>query len=423
MYKVIKKNSYWKDVFLQASGNTIAQVIGILGMPILTRLYAPEAFATQAIFVQVVGFLAAFISFRFEYFLQLLDDITQSYSFILWILCVGFIMTLFSTLVIFILNITNFFDFFNIITSSIFYLAPVAAYSICISTAIKHEAQRQGDFKSTSIAEVSSKFSYIASGAILSLFLNNLGLILTTVFGSIGRIISLRGYFLSFISNIKKINIDKKLLNVYRGRAKGMVLSNTILSFSSLLPMFFISKQFGANTLGQFSLVMATVFLPSGLIGSAVGNVFYQRSAQLWNLKNFIGLKYLWTETLVKLILFGLPIYLIIFLVSSRAYPFVFGNQWLQAGEVAKLMSIAAFFSFLAGPLDRMSLVLGIGYYLPLIHFCRVLMIISVMALVYILNLEYIDFILIFSIGMSLIYFFDIILCRFYFLQKWTELK
>src|SRR5690606_4627856 len=107
--------------------------------------------------------------------------------------------------------------------------------------------------------------------------------------------------------NIKKIKINKELIKKYKGRAKGMVISNTILTFSGLLPILFISKQYGATSLGQFSLVMATIFLPSGLVGAAVGNVFYQRSANLWNTGSYIELKNLWQDTLIKLIFFAIP--------------------------------------------------------------------------------------------------------------------
>lgn len=421
MQKVSAKSSYWKDVFFQASGNSVAQIIGILCMPILTRLYSPEIFAMQAIFIQIVTLLAAFITFRFEYFLQLLDDVNQSYSFILFIICLGFLMTLILTLVIVSLKATDLLGNFNIVISSVFYLAPITAYFICLSIAIQHEAERRGDFKSTSISAVSSKLSYVSSGVILSLFLNSIGLILTTLFGAIGKIIALRRYFLLFFHNIRSVSINTSLINNYIARSKGMVASNTILSFSALLPMFFISKQYGAEFLGQFSLVIATVFIPSGLIGSAVGSVFYQRSARLWNVKAYFELKKLWLETVTKLLIFAIPTYLIIYLISKWAYPFIFGQIWLEAGKIAQLMSLAAFFSFLAGPLDKLSLVLSVAYYLPAIHIVRLLLISLIIFFAYFLKLNEIDFILVFSIGMSLIYLVDIVLCRFYLLNRQAE--
>lgn len=61
---------YWKDIVLQATGNSSAQVIGLLGMPVLARIYSPEDFATQNIFLQIVMFLAGLMTWRYEYFFR-----------------------------------------------------------------------------------------------------------------------------------------------------------------------------------------------------------------------------------------------------------------------------------------------------------------------------------------------------------------
>lgn len=413
-----EKGSYWNNIFFLASGNSIAQIIGVLTMPILTRLYSPEIFAIQVIFIQLVAFIAAFITFRFEYFLQLLSDKKESYSFILFILYIGFIMTILITIAIFIFNITNGLGYFKAGLSSFYYLAPVTAYFVCISIAIQHEAERRGNFKNTSLAAMVSKIFYVSAGIILSIVSNGIGLILTTLFGAVGKIFTLRKYFFSFFSDIKNINIDKRLVSRYVSRSKGLVISNTILSVSGLLPIMFITKNYGSNSLGQFSLVLATIYLPSGLIGSAVGNVFYQRAAVLFNRLEYLELRELWSDTIKKLLIFAIPIYLIIYLISPWVYPIVFGNSWYKAGSFAQLMAFSAFFSFLAGPLDRLSLVIGIGYYLPLIHIIRLLMVIFVVMVSTNLKLEEYGFVFLFSVGMSLVYLLDILLCRFYLFNK-----
>ena len=46
------QRTYWRDIRWQASGNALAQLVGIPGMPLLTRLYMPADFATQSLFAQ-----------------------------------------------------------------------------------------------------------------------------------------------------------------------------------------------------------------------------------------------------------------------------------------------------------------------------------------------------------------------------------
>ncbi len=390
-------------------------------MPILTRLYVPETFAIQAIFIQLVTFLTAIISFRYEYFIQLLEDVSQSYTLILWIAKIGLLMTTILTGGLVILDKSSILSQFDLTFSKYYYFAPITAYLVSLSFAFKHEAERQEAFKATSIAEIVSKSSYIGAGISLAKILDGLGLILTTVFSAVGRLIYLHRYVSSFLSNVRDIDNNKRLVKIFAKRSIGLVSSNTILSISGLLPLIVISKQYGANNLGQFSLVMSTIFLPSGLIGSAVGNVFYQRTAKLWNNKEFDSLKKIWKDTIIKLLMFAIPTYTIIYLISSWIYPLIFGDQWKVSGEIAQFMTIAAFFSFLAGPIDRISLVLGIGFYLPAIHLFRLITIISVSALAIFESLDYLTFIIILSIGLSFVYITDILLGRFYFVEKYTK--
>lgn len=408
--------SYWKDIIFQASGNTVAQLIGIMGLPILTRLYAPESFADQAIFIQLTVLLVAFVTFRFEYFIPILKNEEDSRILSGWIARLGLIMCVIFTVAVYILDwySKNYFSF--IMIEYYYYLVPVTAYLISLSFLYQHEAQRSSQYKLSGVAEVVSKVSYVGSGVAGSFFSTGLALILTSAFGAIGKILAVRKFVL-FKNSFN--DRQKQLVRLYRGRATGMIIANTLLACSSLIPLYVIGLMYGSATLGQFSLVMATIFLPSGLIGAAVGSVFYQRAGQLWNEQKIDDLKQLWAQTLVKLMVIALPIYVFAFFIVPWAYPFVFGSVWVEAGAYAKIMTVAAFFSFIAGPFDRLSLVLGLSYYLPFIHTLRLVMI----GALSIFSMEYewsaTEFIVFYVAVMSFVYIVDLLLGR-YFLSSRT---
>lgn len=407
--------TYWKDVLFQASGNTVAQLIGIIGLPILTRLYTPENFADQAVFIQITALLVALVSFRFEYFVPILKSKEESIALSRWIAKVGFLMTVLLTLIVFVADSTVLKYSLNIRVEYYYYLAPITAYLICLSFLFQHEAQRLRDYKLSGFAEVFSKFMYVGAGAVGSLLGSGLSLILTTAFGALGKILSLHQYvLLKKPSEFKNTAVG--LVRLYRGRAIGMIIANTLLTCSSLIPLYVIGTMYGAVSLGQFSLVMATIFLPSGLIGSAVGNVFYQRAGLYWNKQQIVGLKSLWYQTIIKLIVLAFPVYGLAFFIAPWAYPFVFGSAWDEAGRYAQIMSLAAFFSFIAGPFDRLSLVIGLAYYLPVIHTIRFSLIAAISLLAVQFDCSAIEYIVLFSFAMSTIYIFDLIVCRFFYL-------
>ena len=60
------KTSFAGDVLKLVSGTTLAQAIGILITPILTRLYAPEAFGTLALFTSITSILSVIACMRYE---------------------------------------------------------------------------------------------------------------------------------------------------------------------------------------------------------------------------------------------------------------------------------------------------------------------------------------------------------------------
>ena len=61
-----RKTSFAGDVLKLVSGTTIAQLVGILITPVLTRLYAPEAFGTLALFTSITSILGVIACMRYE---------------------------------------------------------------------------------------------------------------------------------------------------------------------------------------------------------------------------------------------------------------------------------------------------------------------------------------------------------------------
>ncbi|MFL1915359.1 lipopolysaccharide biosynthesis protein [Plesiomonas shigelloides] len=402
---------YWKDIIHQASGNTLAQLVGLLGLPILARVYSPEAFAQQSIFIQLTVLLSAFITFRYEYLIPLLKNKCEANYLTRWIIIAGFKMTVVFTFIILFLYYA-YAKVYSDYPNGFYYLVPLVSYLVSLSVLFQHEAQREVEFRLSAISEIIAKLSYVISGLMLYFLNNGLGLLLTTLFSSLSKIL--------FITRCKmklvfQGDVNKGLIQFFRSRASGLVIANTILTASSLIPIYVIKTMYGENTLGQFSLVMSTIFLPSGLIGSAIGSVFYQRMGMLWNQGNYSEMKTLWFETIKKLVIIAIPIYSFGYLTFPSLYPLLFGENWILAGDYARLITFSAFFSFIAGPMDRLSLVLGLSRYLPFINALRLflLMMLSVCA-VFFNNIDAHEYILFFSISMSFVYIFDIVFCGFH---------
>lgn len=405
------KHSYWKNVLIQASGNSAAQIVGILGMPLLTRLYSPEAFGMLGIFIQATTLCAAFVTFRFEYFVPLLKDHHEYVSFAAWVFKTGCFMAFVLSGTFYLLYLAGCWSLIGVELGGLIALAPIVALAICVGFLVQHESQRREDFKISALSELASKVGYVLFALMLSPFTKVLGLLLATAGGTFLKIVVLSKFLFNVLDEEYKES-TKELVHRFRSRAVGMVISNTLMATSMALPIFFIGRLYGAEELGHFFLVTTTIFLPSALVGTAIGSVFYQKSAQLVNDREYENVIELWKNTLFKLVVFAIPVYFLMFSVSKWAYPLIFGREWAQAGLVATIYTLAAFFSFLAGPLDRLSLILGVAVYLPLVHLLRLAVILAVMGVAVLVDADFMKFIFLLSVATSFVYLLDILLGR-----------
>lgn len=400
---------------LQASGNSIAQVIGVIGIPLLSRLYTPADFAMQNIFLQLVMFLAGVMTWRYEYFFQMLKSQDQARLLLKSIVKIGVLTGIVYTLILYFAFPLLGEEFLPELSHSYILLAPLTGFFVSLALALQHNRQRCGDFRVSAASEVFGKFSYVAGGGVLSLT-GGAGLVLTTLFSAVAKVAYVACYSKDLLLHrVSKAGVQEHPLRTHRRGANAMVGSHVLLTVSSAAPIFFISYRYGAEVLGQFTMVMTTIFLPSGLLGLAIGQVFYQRAAASSHEPRVVlGL---WMSTLKRLAVVGFPIYLIASILSAYIYPLVLGGQWEDAGRYAQLFSVAAFFSFISTPLDRVSLVLKISFYLPALHSLRLLLSLLTLYLALYFDMTFMSFLLLYTIQMSAIYLFDLLMGR-YFLAR-----
>ncbi|MFJ4457255.1 oligosaccharide flippase family protein [Pseudomonas sp. NPDC089392] len=410
--KVLKYvSSYWRDIFLQASGNTIAQVVGVLGIPLLSRLYAPQEFAVQNIFLQLVMFFAGIMTWRYEYFFQMLKDDQQARWLFSGIIKLGVVSGVVLTVALYAFSA----EIAHLLSveqgAHVLVIAPLSAFLVSLALAFQHNAQRSGAYKVSALSEVFGKSAYVASGALLAAVTAS-GLIFTTLFSALGKIGALLPYSKNLVFGTRAHVPDAvSPLKKHASGANALVMSHILVTVSSAAPIFYISAVYGTEILGQFSMVMATIFLPSGLIGAAIGQVFYQRAAL--HAEEPLVLRGLWSMTIRKLVLFGVPIYLCAGILSPWLYPFVLGGQWHDAGLYAQVLMVAALSAFVSTPLDRVSLVLRYNWYLPALHVFRLTATGVLLALATHLGLDFKTFLIFYVVQVSAVYLLDLLFAHF----------
>lgn len=375
----LQQSRYLRDVIWQMSGNGLAQILGIAAMPLLTRLYSPTDFATLNLFAQVVAGLTIVLTWRFEYLVMLPKDDIQARAILRFIALAGAAAAMFATVAAWLTGDWLARLMGDAALSAWLVLAPLTAWLICLSIGLQQAVQRRQDFRNAGFSEVLSKGGYVASALAGTPWLPHIGgLMASTAVAAAAKSLWLWGMLRAGTKALahQAPMHDGYAIQTYGRLAGAMSFSNLLAMVTAATPMIFMAKTYGGDTLGQFGLVVSTLYLPSGLLGNAIGQVYYQRAAQRCGRGE--AFDDLWRTTAWQLARIGVPLYAAVALLSPWAYPFVFGSQWQPAGQYAVLMAVAAGLSFITSPLDRTSLVVQAWWYQPLWHAARAITAITV---------------------------------------------
>lgn len=351
------------------SGGLIAQLIGLVTIPIVTRLYAPELYGEYSIYIQLIVAISIALSLRYEHLLLLSSSHTMAVNNLKNILLIALVGVLVIPIIIW-GNIDNIEQYYEVtLDSNVVLILVVSGFITCLSYGLELNLQKKEVFFKSTLGDVllrSTSFLFAVTFAYTSF--KEYGLLLALMSGLISKAV-----YLMWVSNfdICKGGFSFNFIELKKlsKRAFALVFSHFMLVFTQLLPLQYISTNFGKNTLGQFSLTLITLSLVISIGSEPIGKIYFQRMV---NTKSREEKLELWTKTIKLAILISLPIFTLIYLTSSWGYIFFFGNEWTQSGDLAKILLFGFYFAFISRPMESTSLVLNIWWYSPLWHTFRV---------------------------------------------------
>jgi teichuronic acid exporter len=242
--------------------------------------------------------------------------------------------------------------------------APWTGLLISVSLAAQQRVQRTGEYRRSGLSELAGKCGYVLSGTVgAALGLQVFGLVFATSASALAKlgIVGKRRPHNREMEEPPRLYSMLRLARQYGRLSASLVASHLLLTCTIAIPVITIGRLYSADLVGQYGLVTSTIYLPSGLIGAAIGQVYYQRAASNWAIN--MEIQSLWANTAKRLIIFGAPVFLAIALVAPTVYPLLFGQEWREAGHIAAYMACSAFFAFISTPMDRTSMVVGAWWY------------------------------------------------------------
>jgi len=358
--KLKPKSEFSRNVLTLMTGTTIAQAIPIAISPILTRIYTPEDFGVFALYMAVVSFIAIIVTARYELAIVLPKRDEDAINILFLSLSIMFTIVFFITLIILffknsILEILNVNDIGNFI-----YLMPLSILLSGLNQSFNYWSNRKEYFGNISSSQIYQSIAIGSTQPILGYFNVFGGLIIGNLFGRIVSIFTLLNKFLK--NDREKVkNVSKVIMIEQMKKYKDFPLINSFHAFSDIMrtsgAVMLISAFFGSAILGFYALSMRVLQVPVAIIGSALGQVLYQKFSSIHN--NNESLYPYVKKIVIRLILVALPLFVGLYFIAQDLFVFVFGENWRVAGEYSQILVPYLFMNFLISPISSIPLVLN----------------------------------------------------------------
>lgn len=331
---------FFFNTFKIAGSTVLAQVIGILTIPVFARLFAPEIVGQYALFTSLVGILAVFGSGRYELALMLPQEKERAVNILKGAMGIALIWACLLLVLIFfnqalIVKIKS----YESIQSYLIFI-PLAVLFTCWNRILLYWFNREKKFGlnalfnifnsgGTKIANVGVGLCGWVSASVL-IFINII--ILAGEF--VGRLILCRTTCIKWkkfsYKEIKKELIRYKKFPLIDSWS-GLLDTGSLLIVPILLSLYFTDAD-----VGLYSQSLTLVQLPLALVASALGQVFFQRLSEA----KYTGeMGQIIADAFVLLLQIGVPIFLIIFLWGREIFSFFLDERWAVSGTYAELLA------------------------------------------------------------------------------------
>ncbi len=357
--RLIPRSEFIKNVATLTSGTTVAQAIPVLISPILTRLYTPEEFGVFALFMALVAMLSVIASLRYELAIMLPKDIRDAINILAlsWIIVIGVSTLSFLMILIFRSEIGGWLEQPEL--SAWLYLIPVVVFFMGIYQTLNYWSTRHKTFGRNATSRISQ--SLTTSGVQLGTGYAGAaagGLITGAVLGQFVATLVLAARSMKDIRphwNLVSKAGMRENLKKYRSFARVNSPHALIDSFQDNGIVFLLTYYFKESITGFYGFAFRILKAPLSLIGSSVYQVFYQTASEYHNENK--DLRPMVLKMYTRLALLGILPFATLFFFGPQLFAWVFGDNWMEAGVIASILTPWLYLNFIGSPVSCMALI------------------------------------------------------------------
>lgn len=310
------------------SANVVAQVIGLVVYPILTRIYAPEDFGVLNLFLSISGVLVILSTAEYYNAIVLPKDDKEGKNVLLLSLCL--LLTLVAIIAVSVFFAEAIADLFNTPELAQYYwLMPILVAASGGWNILNYWYIRRGRYDKISTYQLSQ--SILSSGGKIGFGYAGMlsgGMIYAVV---LAPLLALCGSIVLRFKGTKHRHTFsfKKIMEAAK-RYKNFPLYSLPKSFVNMLagqlPVLLLTPYFGSQYVGWWSMALLLGFIPISMVSRSIYQVLYQYTTERVNSRLAIGpyfRKFTWGVLLV-----GCPVFALLFLIMPWLTSLFLGEGW-----------------------------------------------------------------------------------------------
>ena len=338
------------------TANVLAQAIGLLVYPILTRLYSPDDFGLLNLFLSIGGILVLLATAEYQYAIVLPKEEKQGVACFHIGLFTTLCLTAFCVLTIpFSAPIANLFSTPNL--ADWWWLMPIFVLVSALWTLLNYWYTRQKCFGQISAYQVTQS----SVGALAKI---GFGVGHLTAFGLIGSAIiaPLTALATTIGLNFKRqigqlLHFDRTtcraMAKEYANFPKFSLPRALVNNLSNALPALLLTPFFGLANLGFWGMALTLAFTPMSLISKSLYQVFYQRTAECVNQRTSIAPFF--RKFIKNALLIVVPTFALLYFLLPALTRWLLGAEWEISGHYIRVMLPWLLMSVLVAPVCFLS--------------------------------------------------------------------
>lgn len=346
----VDKKKFSLNVLTLAGGTAFAQGIGLIAIPLLTRLYSASDYGVYAQYAAFFNLLVPLAHFRYAQAIMLPKEEQEALEVLRLSLRLSMV---FGVILLLIFSFSDF-SFYQLpgVTDSfgVLSLAALALVFGGMTQACNEWANRMKNFFLMSLSRAAQMGGMATTQCAAGLIWGStlLGLIAGHILGNLlglGALIlgnkTLKGKPLFFSPIAPQFDSLRRHKRFPLYTSWGCVLDGASSYGTPLLFAVF----FEPGMVGKYALANTALSAPVMLIGHSVSKVLYQKMSE--RIKNGLDIDGLVGAVLFRQFLISLFMAAVIYFFGPALFGFFFGDKWVSAGQFARILVPAMFFQFM----------------------------------------------------------------------------